>query len=207
MKDSFNDLIRQSEILAHVLNGKRLSKEDYAEMYDVTGITIDRDLKNLRDKGIEIFSKKNIVGIFGEPPTNELIHLVADYLPLKLNSDVFLKQIRLFAKVNKNNFFKNLVLTSYTVKEGLILKIKYQRLADDVENDYLLKPVRLINSDMNWILHAFKDKSDILQTFYLSRVLSIELTDKKFKLTPIAENNKKTFEMIHEEIDKYLLLA
>jgi predicted DNA-binding transcriptional regulator YafY len=195
MKNYINDIIRQSEILAQVLNGKQLSKEDYAEMYNVTSITIDRDLNALRNIGIQVHCKKNKVGLFNKPPISELVYLVADYLPLKLNSDVFLKQVRPFAKANKN-FFQNLVLVSQAVKEGLYLKLKYQKLSDGEINDYLLKPVRLITHGLNWVLHAFKDKSEILQTFYLSRIISIELTNKKFKMTPIPEKNIKSYEMI-----------
>ena len=47
MKSSPTDFERQTEILARCLNGENLSKSDYAEIYNVSEITINRDLKSL----------------------------------------------------------------------------------------------------------------------------------------------------------------
>ena len=107
MKDFIADIKRQTELLARVMNGESVDKIDFAEENKVALITIERDLKYLRSQGIMIYSRKGKIVIEEEINKSTLNKLTADYLPLKLNSDVFLKQVRAISKTRQKNYFQS----------------------------------------------------------------------------------------------------
>ncbi len=196
MKKIINDFIRQAEILAYCLNGESASKAEFANRYDVEEITINRDLKALRELGIQIFSNKGKVGIRELPPEEILQQLSADYLPIELNSDVFIKQVKLLSKTNKQTYFQILVLLAKAVKEGLIIEFRYNRLADNEIHNYKVIPIRLFTSELNWILHGFKSGEDILKTFYLSRIKDLRITTERYSQTAIPKEKKDTYNVV-----------
>ena len=195
MKSYVDDILRRSELLARVMNGEELSKADVAYIFKVSEVTINRDIKALRDSGIGIFSKKNRLILEGVPQSAELISIASNYLPLKLNSDFFHKQIKVYSKSDKKEFFSKLVLLSKAVDESLILELKYKRFYDGKVGDYKLHPVRLTSVGFNWILHAFKVGEDVIKSFYLSRIQKIKLTDKKFSKLALPTEKQKLFDI------------
>lgn len=195
MKNYVDDIIRRSELLARVMNGEWISKADAADIFNVTEITINRDIKALRDIGVRIFSKKNRLIIEEPPQTTDLISIAANYLPLKLNSDVFHKQVKVYSKSDKKDFFPKLVLLSKAVEESLIIALRYKRFYDNKVAEYMLYPVRLTNSGFNWILQAFKEKEDVIKSFYLSRIQKIKLSDKKFSKLSLPKEKEKLYDI------------
>lgn len=195
MKSYVDDIIRRGELLARVMNGEPLSKADAADIFRVSEITINRDLSALRNNGIRIFSKKNKLIIEEVPAKSTLISIASDYLPLKLNSDVFYKQVKVYSKSDKQTFFTKLVLLAKAVDEGLEIDIIYKRFYDNKISDYSLYPVRLVNNEHNWILQAFKADEDIIKSFYLSRIQKLDVTDKKFSKLSIPKENKVLYDI------------
>lgn len=191
MKDFISDIKRQTELLARVMNQEPVDKIDFAEENNVALITIERDLKYLRSQGIMIYSRKGKVVLEEEINKTILNKLTADYLPLKLNSDVFLKQVKGISKTRQKNYFQFLVLIAKSVDEGKYIRIKYNRLSDNKEDEYLLKSVRLYAEEHNWILNAVKEGEDKVKRFFISRIKSVKLIDKKFKLMPIEKKEEK----------------
>ncbi len=104
--------------------------------------------------------------------------------------------MRTFSKKEGINYFSNLTLIAKAVNEGKYINISYQRLSDDEIYKYILKPVRLFCSGYNWILHAFKEGEDILKSFYVTRIKSIALKDRKFKSLPVIEEKKEAVKMM-----------
>lgn len=195
MKSYTNDIIRRAELLARVMNGEELSKADAAVIYKVKEITVNRDLQALRNNGIRIYSKKNKLIIEEIPTTSELISIASDYLPLKLNSDIFHKQVKIYSKTDKKNFFAKLVLLSKAVDESKIINLNYRRFCDNKSGVYILYPVRLVNSGFNWILHAYKEGEEELKIFYLARIDKIKLSDKKYNKLALPTGDKKKHEV------------
>jgi predicted DNA-binding transcriptional regulator YafY len=195
MKSYVNDIIRRSELLARVMNGEELSKADATDIFNVTEITINRDLRALRDSGIRIFSKKNKLILEEVPTTPSLISITSDYLPLKLNSDIYHKQVKVYSQADRRGFFTKLILISKAVEEGFTIELVYKRLHDNKINKYRLYPVRLINVGYNWILHAFKAGEDIIKSFYLSRIQKIGLTDKKFSKLSLPKVKEELYDI------------
>ena len=195
MKDFISDIKRQTELLARVMNGDIVDKIDFAEENEVALITIERDLKYFRSQGIMIYSRKGKIVIEEEINKTILNKLAADYLPLKLNSDVFLKQVKALSKTRQKNYFQFLVLIAKTVEEGKYIRIKYTRLSDNKDDEYLLKPVRLFTEENNWILNAVKEGEEKVKRFFISRIKSVKLISKKIKLMPV-EKKEQTYEIV-----------
>ena len=196
MKKYITDTIRRVEILAKTIIGDVASKADYAEEYDVAQVTINRDLEWLRGLGIQIFSRKNKIVVIETPPKQEMIKLLAEYLPLKLNSDVFSNQVKIFTKRNRIEYLSFITLLAKAVNEGRYVNITYQRFTDEEVLSYKLKPVRLIASGFNWILHAIKEDEIILKSFYVSRMKKVTVSRNKFKVIPVYKENKEAVKMI-----------
>lgn len=196
MKKFINDFIRQTEILACCLNGESVSKSEFANKYGIEEITINRDLKALRELGVQIYSKNGKVKVLEIPSKEILQQMSSDYLPIELNSDVFIKQVKLFSKTNKQDYFPILVLIAKAVKEGLIIEFQYQRLTDNEIHDYKVIPIRLFTNELNWILHGFKIGEDILKTFYLSRIKERIITNEKYVQTVIPKVQNETYDIV-----------
>lgn len=191
------DFLRQIEILSSVLNGDVKSKADYAELYSVSEITINRDISALRRLGIQINSKKNSLVLFAHPPVETLVSLCSNYLPLKLNSYSFKDQVELISKINQDTFFQNIIFASKAVLEKFYLKINYKKKSGEI-NNYLVKPVRILLKDKNWLLYAVKEGETEIKTFFLSRIQSIRPLDKKFEITSRKTDTKNEVEVILE---------
>lgn len=136
-----NDFLRQSEILSYCLNGAKFSKSDYAEIYNVTELTINRDLKVLRSKGIQINSRKGKVYLFEKPVKDLLVKYAAEYLPIKLNSELLHSQLKTYGK-SVVNFYPYLILISKAVDEKRFISIRYKRLYDNMIV-HIQNPIRI----------------------------------------------------------------
>ncbi|NCQ17936.1 MAG: hypothetical protein COW85_00740 [Ignavibacteria bacterium CG22_combo_CG10-13_8_21_14_all_37_15] len=190
-----NDLLRRTEILARILNGECLSKLSVAEDYKVEEVTITRDLQYFRTLGLEIFSRKKGITLFSKVKTDYLALLTSEYLSIKMYSDFMLTPIKNFSKIDAL-FFQHIVLMTKAVNESLIISVSYKKISDGSEQKYLLKPLKLVENNSNWILHAFKNDETILKTFYLSRITGLQLMDKKFILNKVPEKEEKIFDII-----------
>ena len=195
MKSYVDDIKRRAELLAMILNGEQLSKADAADIMGVSEITVNRYIRTLRENGVNIYSKKKKLMVEELPLQPTLIALAADYLPLKLNSDVFHKQVKAYSRVDNKNFFPKLILIAMAVDEGLIINVSYKRFYDNMICEYALRPIRMINNELNWILQASKIGEDVIKTFYLSRIISISLTENKFKKLSLPKENKDAMEI------------
>lgn len=189
------DTIRNIELLARLLNYEKITKQKAAELFNVEEVTISRALQFFRSLGIEAFGRKSGIKIFNKPRKDDLISFASHYVSLKLNSDYFKNSIKAYSKIDPN-FFSKIVLLSKAVKENIITIIEYQRLTDNKTNQYLLKPFSLIENNNNWILHAVKEDENILKTFYLSRIKTLKLSEKKFNREIISENKNDIKEIV-----------
>src|SRR3989304_9237558 len=137
-KSHISEVIRRSELLARILNGENITKTRAADDYNVEEITITRDLQFFRSLGIEIFGKKKGIQILNKVNKELLISLAAEYFSHKMNSDFFLKSVKVFSKLDKD-FYQQIVLLTKAIKESHIIQMTYKRLSDDETNDYTLK--------------------------------------------------------------------
>jgi predicted DNA-binding transcriptional regulator YafY len=188
MDSSLKDLFRRNEILALVLNGTVGSKGDFADRFNVAGITISRDMLWLRNNGIQIWSKKNKIVVLEKPKTEALLNLSSNYLPLKLKSDLFHKAIKIFLRSKHDKAYEYLVLLSKAVLDKTIIRMQYKRFYDNELGHYEIKPVELIEKNRNWILAGIKTGESEIKMFYLSRIMKLELTSKRFSKLDVKQD-------------------
>lgn len=179
-KNRYTETNRNIELLARLLNGEQITKQQAADFYNVEEITISRALQYYRSLGIEAFGRKSGIIIQNRPKKEDLVALSSYYLSLKLNSGYFSSSIKTYSKIDPR-FFSKITLAAKAVTEEILLNIEYQKLTDNLTSLYTLKPYKLIESNNNWILHAVKEGETTLKTFYLSRIKNITFTQKKFK--------------------------
>jgi predicted DNA-binding transcriptional regulator YafY len=195
MKNNITETIRRAELLARLLNSEIITKQQVADEYKVEEITISRDLNFFRSLGLEIFSRKKGITLFSKVKTDYLALLTSEYLSIKMYSDFMLTPIKNFSKIDAL-FFQHIVLITKAVNESLVISVSYKKLSDDTEQKYLLKPLKLVENNSNWILHAFKNDETILKTFYLSRITGLQLTSKNFILNKVPVKEEKVFDII-----------
>lgn len=186
---------RNIELLARLLNGEQITKQQAADMFNVEEITISRALQYYRSLGIEAFGIKSGIKILNKPKKDDLVALSSYYISVKLNSDYFNKSIKTYSKIDPR-FFSKIILAAKTVKEGIVVKIEYQKLTNNITAEYILKPYNLMETNNNWILHAVKENETILKTFYLSRIKNLSLTQKKFKKEIVEEKSGELKEIV-----------
>jgi predicted DNA-binding transcriptional regulator YafY len=61
--------------------------------------------------------------------------------------------------------------------------------------NYRLKPVRLVNSDFNWILLGIKEGESITKSFYVSRIENLIYHDESFMPITESASKKKLYEI------------
>lgn len=181
MKDYISDNIRRTEILARLINRDRLTVLDLALEYNVSEITINRDLAFFRSEGFQINSRKKLLTLANTPETTLLTGFLSEYLALKLNRKLLMDRLRAVEAANHSNFFQIATLSAKAVDEGRVLRFRYERITDGVENDYTVKPLELKLNDFNWFLIAVKEGEEIEKIFYLSRIKAISILEDHFK--------------------------
>jgi len=191
-----NEIVRQTEILSSVMNNEGKGIPDFAVEHKVSVITINRDLNRLRKLGIEIFSRKGKLIILNDIPKSVLNLLLSEYLSLKLNSDIYLQKLEVYSGNVDAAYFQIISAITKAIKENRIIKIEYQRIRDNKIKDYLILPLKIVNNAFNWILQGIKKDETILKTFYLSRILKIELTEETFSPAQPVETTQKPEKII-----------
>ena len=195
-KKTSADFLRSVEILADSMNDPVKSRDDFAFEYDVSPATISRDIESINELGLELFSRKKHLQIFSEPNTQILNPLLAEYLALKLNREIFENNLQTYGKRNESIYFQYLVLLAKAVIEHRYIKISYQRLRDNELHRYELKPVRLITSDYNWVIHAYEPNQDLLKTFYVNRIRKLDLSSKLFRPLTVKTTKEIQYELV-----------
>lgn len=197
MEKKITELERQAEILAFILNGDEVSKDSAALQYSTTPVTIDRDIKSLRSKGIDIASRKKRFTVIA-PNLETLNTIASEYLPLKLSSTIYYDKIKLFSQHSNDNYFSNLILISKAINEKRFLRIKYIPFNNEAK-EYYLQPIALINDDKNWILSAIKEGENNEKLFYLSKILTLKMLDKKFETRSTDKNKSEPITLKFEK--------
>ncbi len=197
MGNTILELGRRIEILAKTLNEEQNSKADLAEYFGVTEITINRDINWLRKKGVQIFSKKGKLIIDTVPGKTILNNLVIEYLPIKLTSSVFKKQVMALSKSRQKKYFEVLVLMAKSVAEKLKVKIVYKRLSDNCVNEYEILPMELQVNGLNWLIRGYDMEDEKTKSFYLSRIMEIKIIGES-GIKNVRENIEESYNVILE---------
>jgi predicted DNA-binding transcriptional regulator YafY len=197
-RDYINDNIRRTEILARLINKEPLTVFDLCIEYNVSESTINRDFKYLRSEGLTTYSRKKILSIGSTPDSNKLAGYLSEYLAFKLSSQLLYDKLEALSKAGNSNFFQILTLTAKAVEEHQYLHFRYERITDNIENEYTVKPIELKVNDFNWSLIAVKEGEDVEKLFYLSRIKEIQLTGEIF-----PKGDEKSLETLYDIVLKF----
>ncbi|MCU0373216.1 MAG: helix-turn-helix domain-containing protein [Ignavibacteria bacterium] len=169
-------LKRQIEILAMCLPDKRSKIEvrDLAQKFGTGEVTINRDLSDLRNLGVDIHSeaKKGIV-ISGEAEQGIIQGLLNKYVGTYYSDnleEIIKKQIGVEDCVK---FFEKLVLLNMAIETGTKAEIKVRNR----ESSLLTEPVliRLLGND--WIL--FSKSGDEFMHFKIGELISVRSKESR----------------------------
>jgi len=175
-----DEYTRRIELLAYCLNNKEVDIDNILNKFKTSESTLRRDLRFFKQKGIQIFTRKQKIVIGLKDNQQVMFSLCKDYLQLKLHSEHFSSQIKELSLIT-DNYFSYLILITQAISECRVIKIKYRK-ADDIEEEAIMNPLRLIiASEYDWQLLAVKHGDDIVKTFYVSRIQSIGIKKDYFE--------------------------
>jgi predicted DNA-binding transcriptional regulator YafY len=188
MQELESKLKRQIEILGIILsqNYYSLKTEDLAEMFGVEGLTIRRDMQELRSAGIDIHSEKRrgvCVGkLIDEIKLREFIgyfHALcyAGSLPSRATS--------LLLKKLAEKGLANMVMLQLCIERNRWAVIDYEKESEDLEFHRKIAPMLIFESGNYWRVLA---KSDgMLKQFHLNKILEVRQMEESFIPMPKAE--------------------
>lgn len=203
-----NEFLKQTEIIAHILNGEIISKADWAYRYEVSEITINRDLRELRQKGLQIFSKNGKVVLLEDPSKQILRNLLSNYISLSTYSEIITKKLKGLFNNNYKMHFSHLAILSQAIKSKRKIEVKYKRFYDNKVGDYLLRPISIESNELNWVLHAFKEGEETLKTFYIQRLEDIRTTNTFFSIQTETKSKNHKYTVIlkfHPDVENEIL--
>ncbi|MCB9211076.1 MAG: WYL domain-containing protein [Ignavibacteriales bacterium] len=185
MRDIRAKVKRQSEILGLILsNIKTYAIADLAYKFNCEELTIKRDLKEIREMGIDIHSSgKNGVKIFNT--LNEVLinDIVTQYLSSSLADNFYNKATKLLIKKLGAKALENITLLQSGIENETTVEIIYLKTDKSKVLDRAIEPMLIFQSDGSWRLFARHE--GVLKQFLIDRILSIKTTEKKF--TKISE--------------------
>ncbi|NCQ17904.1 MAG: WYL domain-containing transcriptional regulator [Ignavibacteria bacterium] len=180
MSDFLKKTKRQIEIAALTTAYPcKFSPQDMEDMFDCNSVTIQRDLSTLRKRGVDIHSVPNEGLKITSPLRDDTIkELIDDYVYVGVPSALSQKSNHFLTMVLKEKSFSFLALLNMACREKKEIEIKYKKTAQKRLTDKRLQPLLLFERDNEWRLLAVE--ADIVKQFLLSKITSIELTEKNF---------------------------
>lgn len=178
---------RQIEILGICLSHKydgKLNTFDLAEMFGVEELTVKRDLRELRENGIDIHSVKGRgLGLFSKVPESKLRELIKQYSALT-TSDIFVdKSTNLFVTKLKEKSLANMVILQMCIDNKKTALIDYEKEAGEMEYGQEISPLLIFQTDNYWrVLTLHKGK---IKQYILNKIIDIRESNKHF--TPIPK--------------------
>ncbi len=187
MLDLKNKFKRQIEILGICLSMKyegKLNTFDLAEMFGVEELTIKRDLKELRDNGIDIHSVKGKgLCLFTNINDSKLCELIRQYSALNAADSYVEKSTSLFVTKLKEKSLANMVMLQLCIDNKKTAIIDYEKESEEMEYGQEISPLLIFQSDNYWrVLTLHKGK---IKQYIMNKIIDVRESNKHF--TPIPK--------------------
>ena len=170
---------RQIEILALIQqNPGKFAHEDLCSEFKIEIATLHRDIKSLRNAGIEIISRKKKLNLKNTLTSENYHQLLSSYLAASSHVIGYPKSIQNVCKKLKDNtliIFRSLV---YGIEHRRILTITYKKLYYGEIVKRTIEPYDIIPAFHDWRLIAFSD--GIFKQFLVDNIQDIEIHDERF---------------------------
>lgn len=186
MKDFRFKVKRQIEILGLVLNyPDKFITADFEEMFSVNELTIKRDLRELRSMGIDIHSKKGKgISVLSEIPDDTVKNIISEYIGLTANQSSYDMASHLLFQKLKTRSITYITFFQRCIESNHKVKIRYEKRGEDSNQERIVDPYCIFQSDKNWRLLAKHDGK--IKQFLLNNILFVEPMNIKFR--PVSQN-------------------
>jgi len=196
MIDFKRKLKRQIEILGVCLSQNysgHIKTSELAELFSVEELTINRDLKELREDGINIHSIKGKgVSVVNYLVDNKLKELIQQYTSLAINYDNVDKSTSLMVLKLKEKALANVVLLQLSIENKFRVLIDYEKESGSVDFRREVWPLKIFERENYWRLLAMHN--GVIKQFHLNKILDVKTTVYKFDPVP---------ESVIEDLFKY----
>ena len=187
MKDFKTKFKRQFEILGVVIaNPDRYIITDFEESFGVNGLTIKRDLSELRELGFDIHSRKGRgLKVHNSVPDEIIKNIVLKYIGIAVDQSSYNKATNFLIGRHHLQAVSILTILQSCIETGKVVKIKYEKVDEGIGKEKLiieertLEPYCIFQSDKNWRLLA--NHEGTIKQFILTKIKGVDKLNKKFK--------------------------
>ncbi len=171
---------RQIELFSLIQTSKTvLSIADLCAIFDVEVATIQRDLRELRERGIPIHSIRKGVQLLGKLDLKTYQQLLSLYLASVGNVISYPKNISLMVRKLQGKSIDLFVSLVKAIESKHVVRLTYYKMFDDDTVIREIEPYDLIPTSRDWRLIA---KSDgYYKQFLIENIENIETLEKKFQ--------------------------
>ncbi len=187
-EQQFHKAKRQIEILGLcILNPLQyvLDVPYLAVFFGVEEITIKRDLRELRNMGLQIHSagKKGIY-IENLNDTLKLKEYLLMYVGLCYSKNIFDRSTSLLIEKKKNLALAEIVTLQICVDKCRKAKIEYQSHEKTYEEREIY-PILVFHSDGSW--RVLSQEGDPVKQFHVDKIRNVRITDESFSRMPVLK--------------------
>jgi predicted DNA-binding transcriptional regulator YafY len=181
MRDVRAKIKRQSEILGLIISNKETLKvADFAYLFECEELTIKRDLKGLREMGIDIHSSgKEGVKIHNKLDADLITAIISEYINSSLLDKYYNKATNLLVRKLNEKALENITIVQRAIENQFQLIIEYLKTSSSESINRTIEPMLIFQSDGSWRLFARHE--GVLKQFFVERIISIETTEIKFR--------------------------
>jgi len=171
---------RQIEILTLVeKNPSYYSVADLCDMFHVEVATVHRDLRDLRDAGLDIHSSKNKLILLKTLTEKDYRILLSNYLTSVSGIISFPKNISLTVKQLREKTLEIFTTLVDAIEMRERIKISYVRSQDSRLQTYSLEPYDIVPGNRDWRLIAASD--GVFKQFIIGGIREIWRTGESFR--------------------------
>jgi predicted DNA-binding transcriptional regulator YafY len=177
-------LKRQIEIVG-LCAGSRdtLRPVDLAEAYGCEELTIKRDLRELRDEGIDIHSTRGAgIGLAAPLPASVLRALLGRYLGICTATESIDKATALLVRARRFEALRTAVLLQRAAERRTVMLADYEKESGVVDRDCELRPLQLFESDGSWRLLSQGD--GCIKQYHVVKLRRLRPTERRFTPVP-----------------------
>jgi len=186
MFEQQSKLKRQLEILGLCISPSTdfiLDIATLAIVFEVEDITIKRDLRELREQGIDIHStKKRGVIVSNLDEKAKIKKLMLQYVGLCYSGNIFDRSTSLLIEKKRASAFAEIVTLQICIDKCLVAEIGYL----DHSKAYCkrnIQPILIFHSDGSW--RVLSQDGEQVKQFHLDKISSVKVTDKQFERMPV----------------------
>ncbi|MGK9475725.1 helix-turn-helix transcriptional regulator [Melioribacter sp. OK-6-Me] len=181
---------RQIEILSLVLESpNKYNVYDLSELFNVSDITIKRDLRELRSIGVDIHSNSQKGISITSLLRDDLIRFfIIQYFGVALSNRYIDGATNLL--VARQGIKALITMTSLqkAIEQNRKIRIEYERRAGKPTKKMIVEPYCIFQRDKQWRLLGKNEET--VKQFILSNILDIEISDEQINPYDLEELNE-----------------